>query len=112
MVAAVAGSAANSQVNTTSSAVKGFPSCHWTFLFSFQVTERPSFATPPFSRVGTSAARIGTRLPSGSKAASGSLKSREPSLSFTPTARWQFRMLTACHQSVLQLAPAAPPGRA
>ena len=106
----MAGSAANSHVNTTSSAVKGFPSCHWTFRLSFQVTERPSFATPPLSSVGTSAARTGTRLPSGSIAASGSLKSRDPSLSFTPTARWQFRMLTACHQSVLSSPP--PPRRA
>jgi hypothetical protein len=36
VVAAVAGSDANSQVNTTSSAVNGFPSCHWTFFLSFR----------------------------------------------------------------------------
>ena len=66
MTAAVAGSTAYSQLKTTSSAVKGFPSCHWTFRFSFQVTEVPSLATPPFWTVGVSAARIGTMFPSGS----------------------------------------------
>ena len=55
----VAGSAAYSQVKTKSSAVRGFPSCHWTFFFSFQVTDSPSRARPPFWRVGTSAARTG-----------------------------------------------------
>ena len=72
MTAAVAGSAAYSQLKTTSSAVKGFPSCHWTPFFSRQVTERPSRATPPFWTLGSSSASTGTRLPSGSKAASGS----------------------------------------
>ena len=72
VTAAVAGSITYSQLKTRSSAVKGLPSCHWTFAFSRQVTERPSFATPPFSRLGISAARKGTRLPSGSKEASGS----------------------------------------
>ena len=72
MTAAVAGSMTYSQLKTRSSAVTGFPSCQVTFRLSFQVTERPSFATPPFSRLGISAARKGTRLPSGSKEASGS----------------------------------------
>src|SRR5262245_35812727 len=72
VTAAVAGSDAYSQLNTTSSAVNGLPSCHWTFFFSFQVTDKPSLATPPFCCVGTSAARTGTRLPSGSNEASGS----------------------------------------
>ena len=72
MVAAVAGSAAYSQLKTTSSAVKGLPSCHATFFLSRQVTERPSLLSPPFWALGISAARMGTRLPSGSKAASGS----------------------------------------
>ena len=70
--AAVAGSRANSQVNTTSSAVNGWPSCQVTPFLSFQVTLLPSAASPPLSRVGTSAARIGTRLASPSQTASGS----------------------------------------
>ena len=49
VTAAVAGSVAYSQLKTTSSAVKGFPSCHWTFRLSFQVTDVPSLATPPFA---------------------------------------------------------------
>ena len=44
VTAAVAGSVAYSQLKTTSSAVNGFPSCHWTFFLSFQVTEVPSLA--------------------------------------------------------------------
>ena len=72
VTAAVAGSVAYSQLNTTSSAVNGFPSCHWTLRFSFHVTDVPSLAMPPFWTVGTSAARFGKRLPSGSKDASGS----------------------------------------
>ena len=72
VVAAVAASAAYSQLNTMSSAVNGLPSCHTTFLFSFQVTDLPSLATAPFWMEGISAARMGTRLPSGSNAASGS----------------------------------------
>jgi len=70
--AAVAGSAAYSQLKTRSSAVNGFPSCHVTPRLSFQVTDLPSRATPPFSRLGISWARIGKRVPSGSNAASGS----------------------------------------
>src|SRR5262249_17808822 len=66
VVAAVAESAAYSQLNTTSSAVNGLPSCHATFFRSRQVTDNPSLATDPFWRVGTSAARTGTTLPSGS----------------------------------------------
>src|SRR5512137_776026 len=72
VTAAVAGSFAYSQVNTQSSAVKGCPSCQVTPFFSFQVTDLPSADSPPFSRVGISAARIGTRLPSASQTASGS----------------------------------------
>src|SRR6266542_4370848 len=45
------------QVNTTSSAVNALPSDHLASLRSFQVTEVKSFATPPFSTVGLSAAR-------------------------------------------------------
>ena len=68
----MAGSVAYSQLKTTSSAVKGFPSCHWTFFFSFHVTDVPSLEMPPFATVGISAARFGVRLPSGSNDASGS----------------------------------------
>ncbi len=70
--AAVAGSAAYSQLNTTSSAVNGLPSCHCTPFLSFQVTVLPSFESPPFCRLGTSVARMGARLPSGSHEARGS----------------------------------------
>ena len=66
VTAAVPGSITYSQLNTTSSAVKGLPSCQTTFFFSFQVTDKPSFATPPFWTLGVSAARTGTTLPSGS----------------------------------------------
>src|SRR5262249_13010778 len=79
VTAAVAGSVAYSQLNTTSSAEKGFPSCHWTFFLSFQVTDVPSLAMPPFWTVGISAAKFGKRLPSGAKDARGSEKIREPS---------------------------------
>jgi hypothetical protein len=68
----VAGSLAYSQLNTTSSAVKGLPSCHLTPGFSFQVTDLPSAARPPFSSEGISAARTSFMLPSGSQQASGS----------------------------------------
>src|SRR5262249_23773118 len=79
VTAAVAGSVAYSQLNTTSSAVNGFPSCHWTFRLSFQVIDVPSLAMPPFWTVGISAAKFGKRLPSGAKDARGSEKIREPS---------------------------------
>jgi hypothetical protein len=72
VTAVEAGSATHSHVATMSSAVNGFPSCHVTFFLSFQVTDWPSFEIPPFWRVGTSAARIGRRFPSGSNAHSGS----------------------------------------
>ena len=72
VVAALAGSAANSHVKTTSSAVRGFPSCHWTPVLSFQVTDRPSWETPRFLRLGVSSASAGTRFPSGSNPARGS----------------------------------------
>ena len=68
----VAGSAAYSQLKTTSSALKGLPSCHLTPFLRRHTTEVPSRATPPFSTLGSSAARIGTTPPSGSKPASGS----------------------------------------
>jgi hypothetical protein len=45
-VAAVAGSEAYSQLNTTSSALKGWPSCHCTPVFSLQVTDMPSGSDP------------------------------------------------------------------
>ena len=72
VTAAVAGSAAYCQVNTQSSAVKGWPSCQVTPLFNFQMTVLPSADRPPLPCVGTSAARMGTRLPSLSQQASGS----------------------------------------
>jgi hypothetical protein len=68
----VAGSLQNSQLKTTSSAVKGLPSCQVTPRLSFQVTLLPSADRPPFCAGGISAARIGTRLPSASQPASGS----------------------------------------
>ena len=72
MTAAVAGSREYCQVKTTSSAVKGWPSCHLTPFFSFQVTDLPSAASVPSSRPGIDSARIGRRLPSASQPASGS----------------------------------------
>ena len=72
VTAAVAGSRANSQVKMQSSAVNGWPSCQLTPFLSFQTTVLPSADRPPFSRVGISAARIGTRLASLSHTASGS----------------------------------------
>src|SRR5439155_15583416 len=66
LTAAVAGSVTYSQLKTTSSAVKGLPSCQTTFFLSRQVTDIPSFATCPFCWLGTSAASIGTMFPSGS----------------------------------------------
>ena len=72
VVAAVAGSEAYCQLNSTSSAVNGWPSCHFTPCLSFQVTDLPSLARPLFSRSGISAARTGSRYPSGSQLASGS----------------------------------------
>ena len=45
-------------MNTTSSAVKGLPSCHLTPGLSFQVTDLASAARPPFWIDGISAARI------------------------------------------------------
>ena len=62
VVAAVAGSAAYCQLKTQSSAVNGLPSCQFTPCFSFQVTDMPSVARPPFSRLGISAARSGTQI--------------------------------------------------
>src|SRR5437867_7928970 len=66
VVAAVPGSMTNSQLKTTSSAVNGLPSCQVTFFFNRHVTDRPSLLTMPFCTLGTSAARIGKMLPSGS----------------------------------------------
>src|SRR5688500_6078758 len=72
VTAAVPGSLAYSQVKMQSSAVNGWPSCQVTPRFNFQVTDLPSADKPPFSREGTSAARIGNRLPSASHEPSGS----------------------------------------
>ena len=72
VTAAVAGSVAYSQLKTTSSAVNGFPSCHWTFRLSFQVTTCRPWRRRRSGPSGTSAARFGVRFPSGSKDASGS----------------------------------------
>ena len=66
VTAAVAGSLANSQLNTTSSAVKGFPSCHLTPGLSFHVTDLPSGDKPRFGIDGITV-RVGgdcLRLPS------------------------------------------------
>ena len=45
MTAAVAGSAAYSQLKTTSSAVNGLPSCQCTFFLRFHTTQVPSLAS-------------------------------------------------------------------
>src|SRR6185369_2893284 len=73
VVQAVAGSAQNCQVKTTSSAVKSLPSDHLMPGLSFQVMLMLSLAIPPLSYDGISAARRATGLPSGPSAASGSM---------------------------------------
>src|SRR5215210_1210195 len=60
VLAAVCLSVAYSQVKTTSSAEKGWPSLQVMPSFSFQVTLLPSAASRPFSLVGISAASSGT----------------------------------------------------
>src|SRR2546423_14874415 len=102
VVAAVAESAAYSQLKTMSSAVNGLPSCQTTFFFSFQVTDLPSLPTAPFWIEGISAARIGTRLPSGSNAASGSEKVRHPSRSLVPGPECGMRRVGGCHHHILR----------
>src|SRR6185503_10427830 len=72
LTVAAAGSAEYSQLKTTSSAVKGAPSCQVTPLLSFQITDLPSRARPPFWIDGTSAASIGIMLPSLSQPTRGS----------------------------------------
>ena len=54
-----------SQVNWTSRAVNGSPSCHLASSRSVNVQVSPSSEMPPFSTVGTSVARLGTNVPSG-----------------------------------------------
>src|SRR5258706_15911394 len=71
VTAAVAGSATNSQLKTTSSAVKGLPSGQGTPRLSFQVAPVGSRAGGPAVPVGPSGARTGPMLPSGSKGARG-----------------------------------------
>src|ERR1700682_1371861 len=78
-LAAVLGSPTYCHVKTTSSAVNGVPSDHFTPGLSFQVIVVWSFETPPLSRVGISAARLGTGLPSGPEEARGSRISRPAS---------------------------------
>src|SRR5258708_21484545 len=51
VTAAVPGSITYSQLNTTSSAGDGVPSCHTTFFLSFQITDNPAFPTAPFWRL-------------------------------------------------------------
>ena len=67
-----------SQVNFTSSAVTGSPSCQVTPGRSLKVMVLPSLETPPFSRVGTSVARSPTGLASSSRKSSPRSTSREP----------------------------------
>ena len=109
MIVAVAGSLAYSQVKTTSSAVNGRPSCHFTPRFSFHTTDLPSAATVPSSRFGIAAASIGRRLPSLSQPASGSKKMREASRFELPPAKWGLSRVGACHNRILIEPP--PPRR-
>ena len=67
-----AGSLQYSQLKTTSSAVKGLPSCQVTPFFRRQRTTLPPGSRPPLATVGTSSASTGMRLPSASHTASGS----------------------------------------
>src|SRR5207245_11717071 len=66
VVAAVAESAAYSQLKTTSSAVNGLPSCHVAFFRCRQVTVRASLAMSAFCELGRWVAIVGTWLGSGS----------------------------------------------
>ena len=69
------------QVKTASSADTTLPSDQLSPSFSFQVIEVRSCETPPFSMVGISAAKAGTRLPFGVYLARGSSVSAPASLS-------------------------------
>ena len=109
VVAAVAGSIAYNQLKTTSSAVKGTPSCQVTPRLSFHTTDLPSAATPPLSRLGISAASTGSRLASASQLASGSWKMRQPSASLVPVAKCGFSSVGPCQNSSLSAPP--PPRR-
>ena len=109
LVAAVAGSAEYCQLKTTSSALKGLPSCQVTPFLRFQITQVPSFARPPLSTLGMSAARIGTRFPSASKLASGSWNSRAAVVSLSPVDRCGFSTVGACQLSKRRVPP--PPRR-
>src|SRR5258708_30477760 len=102
---AVAGFLAYSQVKTTSSAVKGWPSCQVTPFFSFQVTDLPSAASVPSSRPGIVSARTGRRLPSPSQPASGSQHTHHPSRSLPPPPQRGFRHLRPPPHSALHTPP-------
>src|SRR5262249_952434 len=104
VTAAVAGSAAYSQLNTTSSAVNGVPSCQLADL-SFHVTDMPSAAMPPFWRLGISAASTGKSSPSGPHPASGSEKMRHPSCALVPPAKGGLSSVAPCHHSTLSAPP-------
>ena len=73
--------------NTTSAAVTGVPSDHFSPSCSFQVTDFRSSAMPPFSSVGISAARRGTCSPSGLMLASGSSTMLDAISSLVPPER-------------------------
>src|SRR3989441_13046419 len=69
---AVAGSAAYSQLKTTSAAGKGLPSCHCTLRLRRQGTTVPSLDTPPVCRLGTPRPSAGGQLAARPKHTSGS----------------------------------------
>ena len=84
------------QVNLTSSAVNGVPSDHMTPCLSLYVTLLPSLATPPFSTLGISAARIGMSVPSCAMSISGSSTRLDAAESLVPCEKWTLRMVGAC----------------
>ena len=84
-------------VATTSSAVNGVPSDHFTPVRSFQVTVVKSAETPPLAAVGISAARpFATGKPSFPNDASGSVMRRDASASLVPVAWCRFKIVGAC----------------
>src|SRR5882724_209740 len=65
----------------------------------------PSRARPPLSKLGTSAARIGMKVPSGSMESNGSETSRAASRFFVAASRWALRIVGACHHSSRSFPP-------
>jgi hypothetical protein len=92
--------------------VKGFPSCHWTFFLSFQVTDVPSLAMPPFWTVGISAARFAHQVAVGIERREGLVEDREPSWILRAVGEVRVEEGGRLPPEHLDRAAAAPLGRA